>query len=327
MIDNENKPNPNEETVREDFPADAVHLVGSATLEQVKIDQPESTTSEEIDDSELENSAESPIFIQEPTLEKTLEKIKLVPKEKRKIIVYAGVHPNEGTAGLAEKYADEWSARFGVLVVCQPTEQTPNAIWEAHREKISDDYIPPLSKDVVLSETAYEDQFSQGDETFFIRFHGTPLSKMGSLKDRKLDILTSMYETAPNLFTNNQTHSSDIPLRHSKPEIVQGLDKIIPDVKKYGCPANVIVAEYCYEGDPTESNDPYVNKLMDLQKDRYPSGVLKIFEEDDEDWFLKGNIEPDYLTMPKLNEADERAFEETFLPLFEKMLKHLANQL
>jgi len=295
---------------------------------------------------ESKETMENTFFINEQTLKETLGKIDRVSKEKRKIIVYAGVHPHEGTAELTKKYADEWSKKYGVLVVCHPTGETPNAIWETHRVNSSKDVVPSLPKNIELSEDKYEDNFSLGEETFFICFHGSNgttvyIAKDGSIVDgsdkllpkiklytakdgRKLQVFTSMYRDSPKAYA-----SGNPPLRYGKPEIVEGLDKILPDVSRLGyyLPGNVVLVEYFYEGTPVKIDDPYIEKLLELNKKRSQYGVPLIFEGDDENWSRKRNIRPDFLVQPRLSEEDIKDFHDNFVQQFERLLEHIAQKI
>lgn len=297
------------------FEHNSIQQAGSSQIEHVYVDA-KSDISKKIEVKEsIENA-----YIQEPTLEATLAKISEIDKEKRKLIVYVGVHPHEGTAELTRKYADEWSKKYGVLVVCQPTEETPHAIWDKHKKNISTDEISPLPKDIHLDEYEYEDQFSLGEETFFVSFHGTPLNK--TEEGRKLAVFTSMYKDAPDMYTRGT-----IPLRYSKPEIVEGLDGILPDVEQSGYPGNVVTVEYYYKGVPVETGDPYIENILKLKKQRHSNGVPLLFEVDDPNWWKKTNIEPEYLVQPKLSPEDVTAFEETYIKQLETLLEYLSKKI
>lgn len=260
--------------------------------------------------------------IQGETLAETVRKIADVDPEKRKLIVYAGYHPHERTDVLAQKYAAQWAEKYGVLTVCHPTRETVNALWEEHRKNSTIDNIPPLPKTVDIAEEHYTDAFSLGKETFFISFHGTPLSSDQSVVDRKLAIFTSLYEDSPDLYEGGV-----YPLRYSRPEIVAGLDKLLPDVEQAGYPGNVVTVEFYYQGEPVDADDPYVKRLQELEHIKHSNGVPLIYEQDDPKWWKKAYMGPHYLIQPKLSEEDAAVFEERYLQEFNTLLNHLSRQI
>lgn len=151
--------------------------------------------------SESERSSEvlKPVgFIQEATLPETLEQIAKIPTEKRRIIVYVGVHPNEGTDRLVKGHATEWMEKYGVLVVSQPMQETPHGIWDRHKKETAGDTSIPLSPGTVLDEEDYARQFSLGDKNnFIVRLHGTPLSFSRNRTKPGLGVVTSRFARHP----------------------------------------------------------------------------------------------------------------------------------
>lgn len=287
-----------------------------------------------------QESIKPPSFIKEPTLERTLEQIRKVPKEKRRIIVYAGVHPNEGTDKLAQKYAQRWADKYDVLVVCQPTEETPHGIWEKRRSLVTTDgEIPRLPPDLILDEEDYEDQFSLGDETFFVSFHGTYDSEFrDKTRGFGLEFETSRYVNHPEDFVDRRSEQA---LRFRRPDIVSGLEGVITkdgegykntvvvekhqdDDRWYPEPPNTLLVEYYYRGKPFEVTDPYLQKLITIndEADKNDPGLLS-----QDNWHRQMNIGPEYLNQPTLTEEDIRLFDEHLIKDFERMLEYLRSRL
>lgn len=78
-----------------------------------------------------------------------VEKLKLVPKEKRKVIILVGRHRNEGTHLLARKHHGEWE-EHGAVVVQIPSKWTPNVFWRRiKKDKKGEKYdVTPYLKKV-----------------------------------------------------------------------------------------------------------------------------------------------------------------------------------
>jgi hypothetical protein len=54
----------------------------------------------------------SPFFIQEATLKQTLQRLKEIDPTKKKIIIYVGFHPNEGTDKIGRAVQQECRDRY-----------------------------------------------------------------------------------------------------------------------------------------------------------------------------------------------------------------------
>jgi|GEM_PF-5812873 len=295
-------------------------------------------------DASFIETIKSPYFIREATLAQTLEKLKGIEKSKRKIIVYVGVHPNEGTDILSEKYATEWAEKYGATIVCQPTEETPHAIWAKLKPASPEDLLPVLPADLILDEEDYADKFSfDNKDTFIVRFHGTPAKYRDPAKEQRgISVDTSRYLKHPEDFAD-QHH----PIVFSKPEIIEGLekelsapkegilneireDKFQEDSTRPGTnikhplwrpiSPNTVLVEYYYKGQPVKIDDPYIKKLLELEE-----GGFNFLSK--ENWHRQGNIEPSYIDQDVLTEEDVRVFDEVVVKDFEKILEHLARQL
>ena len=68
-------------------------------------------------------------MISEDTLEATVAQVQGIPYEQRKVIIYTGVHPHEGTTQLASFHEQRWK-EYGALVVAHPRNNTLHAIWK-----------------------------------------------------------------------------------------------------------------------------------------------------------------------------------------------------
>lgn len=286
----------------------------------------------------------SPYFIREATLAQTLEKLKGVEKSKRKIIVYAGVHPNEGTDTLSEKYATEWAEKYGATVVCQPTEETPHAIWAKLKPATLEDPLPVLPPDLILDQEEYADKFSfDNKDTFVLMFHGTPAQYRDPVEERRgIRVDTSRYAKHPEDFIGRR-----YPIVFSKPAIMEGFenelsasrggilneiieDKFQEDPARPGTDTkhplwdpispNTAIIEYYYKGQPVRIDDPYIKKLLEETE----KGFDFLSKEN---WHRQGNIEPSYIDQPVLTKEDIRVFDEVIVKDFEKILAHLARQL
>ncbi len=294
----------------------------------------------------------SPYFIKEATLEKTIERLKGIESAKRKIIIHVGVHPNEGTDMLVRQYASKWAEEYGATIVCQPTEETPHAIWERRKKETGGDASVRLPPDLILDEEEYADKFSfDNKDTLIISFHGTPLKgyrEGASPRLPGLDIETSRYSSHPEDF-NNRRH----PIQFTKTEIVQGLDTLMnsknakvenrvreekhqkdpeglyaEDPLWYPSSPNILLIEYFYEGKPTIVEDPYFKAVIEEENNAEKvEGALDVRPLSLENWHRQMNIGPFYLGQDKLSDEDVARFNSVVVKDFEKVLHHLSRQL
>lgn len=281
---------------------------------------------------ESKEQLKPPYFIREATLGKTLERLKEIDKSKRRIIIYAGVHPNEGTDILSEKFASVWAEKYGATVVCQPTEETPHAIWAKHGRDTGGDASVPLPADTVLNEEDYAHKFSlEDDSTFVIRFHGTPLSFAQSRKNPGLGIITSRYYKNPHEFKDRPRASLFNNLA-----ITEGLKAVFVHsedgvanyvVEEEGEPEfnevmpNMLLVEYFYKDKPVEVIDPYI---LELQKRETAEGVFPLSMEN---WQRQLKIGLEYIGQPAPSAEGVTDFDNFVVKDFEKILKHISDRL
>lgn len=282
--------------------------------------------------AETREVLKSPYFVREATLEKTLERLKEIDKSKRKIIIYAGVHPNEGTDRLSEKFASAWAEKYGATVVCQPTEETPHAIWTKHGRDTGGDASVPLAADVLLNEEENAHKFSlEDDNTFIVRFHGTPLSFTRDRKKPGLGIITSRYNKHPDEFIDRPRAAL-----FGNPAITEGLEADFSHVEsqaanyvaeEQGDPQfnevmpNMLLVEYFYKDKPVEVVDPYI---LELQKRETADGVFPLSSEN---WQRQLKIGLEYISQPTLSEEGVADFDDFVAADFEKILKYISDRL
>lgn len=275
-------------------------------------------------------------FIREATLGQTLERLTEVEPPKRKIILYVGVHPNEGTDVLTEKYAAEWADKYGATVVCQPTEETPHAIWAKRKQETVEGDISSLPADMILDEEDYADKFSfDNKDTFVILFHGTPLRlHKNPNRPRGLAVETSRYSDHPEDFKARRH-----PIVFSNPKIAQGLENVLSasinegvqneveeeehqdDPLWYPYSPNTLVVEYFYKGKPVQVDDPYIKKLIEFESDDNLGLLSK------ENWHRQMNIDPSYINQDVLTDEDIEIFNSILVKDFEKILQHISSRL
>jgi hypothetical protein len=262
-------------------------------------------------------------MIVESSLSDTVRGVKEIPPEERKIIVYTGVHPHEGTSDLAKLHEERWKDD-GVLVVAHPSDNTPHAIWQAHEEICADGVFRPLDYSVNIDETAFEDAITEGEPTLFIRFHGTaivpnliqngynPDDVAGWALKRRMD---------PALFEVRG---------HAHQQAFEEFKKNNPNQWGYTShlPPDRILLEYNYEGDEFTSDNPFIRKIQKICGERYPNGVSKIFHEDDPEghyrYGSKKGMNPLYLVQNTLSEDDIRAFHEDHVKLLDDLIAHFS---
>src|SRR6185369_787363 len=234
-------------------------------------------------------------FIRESTLERTLDRLREVEPSKRKIIIYAGVHPNEGTDKLAEKYAAGWAEKYSATVVCQPSEDTPHAMWLRHGKEVGGDASVPLSADTLLDEIGYANKFALEKNTFIIRFHGTPLSFARDRAKPGLAVVTSRYASHPEDF-QDRPHAAEF----SNPRIAEGLEEVLAssdsanvenqvkeeegqeDSRFIENTPNMLLVEYYYKDRPVSVEDSYLNEL--LQREAESENTGGVFPLSGENW-------------------------------------------
>ncbi len=245
-------------------------------------------------------------MISEDTLEAAVAKVQAIPYEQRRIIVYTGVHPHEGTTQLASFHEERWK-EYGALVVAHPKDNTPHAIWERHRKKWGNQFAL-LDPAEAVDESRYQDAVAgkDRDKTVFVEFHGTSIGRDTFRKERILEITpTSKVKESicPQAFTE---YYNFFPL-----EFLGG------DYLDYNLPANRVLVEYYYVGDsfPLDYLLMYRFECAYLQSTERGHGKF-------------GNIHPSYvLKQPKLNEEDITAFNLWHVKTFDKLLKHIASKI
>lgn len=262
-------------------------------------------------------------MISENTLEDTVKKIQEIPPEKRRIILYTGVHPNEGTTQIASQNEHQWE-QYGVLVVAHPSDSTPHAIWQRQKELCSDGVFRPLDHSIKLIETEYEDAFNvDGSTEFFIRFHGADLTP-GKYSERgTLEIYI------PGDGRKSKFFELHFALREFQNVKISKFGS-----NTYSQPNNRLVVEYGYFGDEVVIDDPFLR--LAIEKEKTPAQGSKLgqrlyltqaFDPDDPDWDKKHNIAPKYLEQRKLNEKDIEVFSTSHLPFFNYVLECVSKKI
>ena len=277
----------------------------------------------------------SPFFVREATLEQTLNRVKEIDPSKRKILVYVGFHPNEGTDILTRKYADNWAEKFGATVVCHPTEETVKAIWEQRRPKNPDDTATQLPDDLIVNQDKYAKKFSLGNkDTVVIFLHGTPLGLYNEHKRKHgLPERTRGLEVStPAAFNLEQASLAT----EETDDIKNELKREQPLKEKYAWP-NGILVEYFYAGRPVQIDDPYIQRLLVMEREDYETAWaaqdrgesewgriegMKLFSKTSHPYQL--NIGPGYLAQDTPTEEDVKIFDEMLVKNFEKILARLA---
>ena len=245
-------------------------------------------------------------MISEQTLDKTVREVKAVPYEQRRIIIYSGVHPNEGTAQLASYHENRWKD-YGALVVAHPSDDTPHAIWERHKKECNG-IFKPLDYSVRISETKVEQEIAGDDRTFFIRFYGTDMDADNHMfDDRTLFVLPSPFM--------NIGRGSDV---------FGGLFKLFDHIDYTHVPTDRILIEYYYEGKDAGVDDPFILEAVERSQQLYPSGVPMIFSPNDDMHKRKRNVFPDYVTQSVLNEEDIAEFNDKHVQDIDRLVEHLA---
>lgn len=247
-------------------------------------------------------------MIEGKTSAEIAEKVRAVPLENRRIILYTGVHPHEGTSGLAAQHEKEWT-KHSVLIVAHPMDNTPHGIW-AENKRRNNGKFQPLDPNIKIDENEFEEQITGGDPTVVVRFHGTPIraeDKTRKITRRKLEILPSMKTDQcldPNLFAT--------------------LNQYFHNVEHLGYPPNRICVEYWYKGDgEIPTTDEYTMETLRNLKLKHDNNVPKIFLPNDENWWNKANLYPDYLVQPKLSIEDVREFHEVHATTLGYLLEHI----
>lgn len=288
--------------------------------------------------ADRKEKAESKFFIQEPTLEKTLARLKEIEPSKRKIIIYAGVHPNEGTDMLTAQYASEWAEKYGATIVCQPTEDTPHAIWARHGIETNKDTSIPLSANTVLDEEGYADKFTLGSkDTFIIRLHGTPLSFTHNRQKPGLGVITSRYAKHPEDFSG-RPHVAE----YNHPKITEGLEDVLATTNQaetenhvseeteqknaqfYENTANRLLVEYFYKDEPVKIEDPYIQELIRKMDSENTGGVFPLSETN---WQRQLKMGLEYIDQPTPSDEAVADFDNFVVKDLEKILKYISTKL
>ncbi|MBI5635506.1 hypothetical protein HY993_00915 [Candidatus Micrarchaeota archaeon] len=132
------------------------------------------------------------MIIKEKTIAQAIARLHGVPSEKRRVIILAGRHPNEGSLNIANRHHEEWEQK-GAVVLAIPGALTPQGFFKkmpgmkAGRIKQT---IPHLGDDPILKKIR-----KAGFEVPIVNFHGTPLEENATGID---------YETASD--TRNPRH-------------------------------------------------------------------------------------------------------------------------
>lgn len=278
-----------------------------------------------------------PYLIRESTLERTLERLREIEPSKRRIIIYAGVHPNEGTDKLAAKYATQWAEKYGATVVCQPSEDTPHALWARHGKEVGGDTSVPLPADMLLDEEGYANKFALGDrDTFIVRFHGTPLSFVRDRARPGLTVTTSRYASHPEDF-QDRPHAAEF----GNPKITEGLEEILTsslDVENHvkeengqedpqfieNTP-NMLLVEYYYEDQPVSVEDLYVRELLKKEAEAERTGG--VFPLSQESWQRQMKMGLEYIEQPTPSEKGISDFDTTVVKDFERVLELISSRL
>ena len=257
-------------------------------------------------------------MIEEANLQDTARKVQEVPPEERRIIVYTGVHPHEGTTELARPHEDRWK-KYGVLVVAHPHDSTPHAIWQRQKELCVDGLFRPLDHSINMYETDFENAFAGKESTLFLRFHGTAIPWFTEQTGDKLAKCASKRRLTKDTCYTRHTHPEPFKQIYRDFSLMMGTSSI---------PSDRLAIEYMYEGWEVNTDDPFVKLAITKANEKYPNGVLKIFCEDDTegDSFAgrKINMHPDYLIQHRLSDADIKDFHSTHVKVLDEVIARLS---
>lgn len=115
------------------------------------------------------------MILKPKSLEEMQSTLRALPKEKRKVIVLVGRHPNEGTTNIAVHHHKEWE-KHGAVAVRIPAEWTPHGFWHrVERENLSKEQAQRLFEstptDFEIIKTLSQSRF----EVPVVNFHGTAI--------------------------------------------------------------------------------------------------------------------------------------------------------
>jgi hypothetical protein len=280
----------------------------------------------------------SPFFIREQNLEQTLSHLEKIDPAKRKILVYVGFHPNEGTDRLTAQYANQWAEKYGATIVCHPTRETVNAVWGNRQPNDPDGEITQLEDNLTVNQNEYAKKFAlDNPNTQVIFLHGTPLRSYNEYKRKygKEERLKGLEVVAPEHVGLNQV----LPAKENKNGITNDLKIEQPDMGEGQYP-NSILVEYFYEGQPAKNiNGPYVKRLLAMERADYeaawaaqdrgatgwePNEDMRLFSKEKHPYQL--NLGPGYLVQDEISMADEKTFDEVSVKDLERILEFLANK-
>ncbi|MFH1100189.1 MAG: hypothetical protein V1722_04885 [Candidatus Micrarchaeota archaeon] len=104
------------------------------------------------------------------------ELLRAVPEAKRKVIVFVGRHPNEGTINIALHHHESWE-KHSAVVVRIPARWTPHWLWKtAEKRKLSKEVVKRLHATVPVDAQVTEFLASKGFNVPVVHFHGTPVT-------------------------------------------------------------------------------------------------------------------------------------------------------
>ncbi|MBN2095556.1 MAG: hypothetical protein JW727_05900 [Candidatus Aenigmarchaeota archaeon] len=266
------------------------------------------------------------MLISENSLEATLGKIGEIDPEDRRIIIYTGVHPNEGTTGLMRPHHKKLE-NYGAIVVQHPSDSNVQAIWERHKKRceVNGGYVfKPLPVEEKLIESDYERAFSLGSPTFFVRFHGGP---------KEVVILSPQYNRIQ-IFPGHNCETNEYGGIHKKLATF-ALDRHNIEYNDHpslfrDLPNNSTLLEYCYSwGLDVEGLGQFEKlaieegmKPYELHEGEYASHNTSLIPHTlnkfDSNWQNKGNIASEYLCQRKIAPWDISKFHSSFAePFFE----------
>ena len=289
------------------------------------------------DGANKEITSKSRYFIQEPTLELTLQRLREVEESKRKIIIYVGVHPNEKTDELVKKYADKWAKDYDATIVCHPTEDTPHAIWKKHGLAYNNNPLIRLPENIFLDEPGTAKELELGsDDAFIIHFHGTPVRKKNERQEPGLEFVTSRYAKHPEEFNDRPRAAL-----YNYPNITNGLEDVITHSNNehignyvhedregnYEDTPNRLLVEYHYHGNDTLVTDPYFVQLLANMAEAEKVGSVFPLADKEGVWQRQLKMGPEYIDQPTLSEDAVKQFDKVFVLEFEKMLAHIFSRL
>ncbi len=125
------------------------------------------------------------MILKPKTLPEMVEQLKKLPREKTRVIILVGRHPNEGTINLAVHHHEDW-ARHGAVTIRIPPAWTPHGFW--HSQDLSSEDKNKVEEEVRKIPTDSEIITHLSENGFnvpIVNFHSTPLPTL-SEQDLKL---------------------------------------------------------------------------------------------------------------------------------------------